>query len=454
MKNPLRVQFTGVRFSCDKAPQKGPVGGKLQDYPLNFVDLFAGCGGLSLGLMQAGWNGLFAVEQSSDAFDTLHHNLVNGNRSNPLLKNFEWPEWMEKEPCEASTFLETYREHLPNLVGRVTLVAGGPPCQGFSFAGRRQAKDPRNELFLKYLEIVKILNPALIMIENVQGISVAHGKKKWVKDGRRGRPLKSYSEKIKRELEACKYVVQQGTVNASEFGVPQTRLRYLTVGIKEELLSKEKDCPDFFVIIDSLRKDFLESHGLPVNQPVTAAQAISDMETAGKNLIPCDDPVSPPGFFQLGSIQPATFYQKLMHGSLNGAPINSLRLPNHRPATVDKFKKILETCRKGVQLSITDRERLGIKKSAIVPLSPDKPSTTLTTLPDDLLHYKEPRIHTVREHARLQSFPDWFEFKGRYTTGGDRRKKECPRYTQVGNAVPPLLAEAIGHALIEMLRSC
>ena len=80
-------------------------------------------------------------------------------------------------------------------------------------------------------------------------------------------------------------------------------------------------------------------------------------------------------------------------------------------------------------------------------MSDASPAPTITTLPDDVLHYSEPRILTVRESARLQSFPDWFQFKGKYTTGGDRRTKECPRYTQVGNAVPPYLARAIGSAL-------
>jgi len=77
-------------------------------------------------------------------------------------------------------------------------------------------------------------------------------------------------------------------------------------------------------------------------------------------------------------------------------------------------------------------------------LDPKKPSGTVTTLPDDILHYDEPRIMTVREMARLQSFPDWFRFEGPYTTGGDLRKKTCPKYTQVGNAVPPLMAEGLG----------
>ena len=91
-----------------------------------------------------------------------------------------------------------------------------------------------------------------------------------------------------------------------------------------------------------------------------------------------------------------------------------------------------------------NREQYSTKKHRIYPMDPWVPAPTITTLPDDVLHYSEPRILTVRESARLQSFPDWFQFRGKFTTGGDRRTKECPRYTQVGNAVPPLLARAIG----------
>jgi DNA (cytosine-5)-methyltransferase 1 len=84
-------------------------------------------------------------------------------------------------------------------------------------------------------------------------------------------------------------------------------------------------------------------------------------------------------------------------------------------------------------------------------MHPEKPAPTLTTLPDDILHYRDPRILTVREYARIQSFPDWFRFKGKYTTGGASRRHECPRYTQVGNAVPPLLGQAIGSGLMACL---
>ena len=108
---------------------------------------------------------------------------------------------------------------------------------------------------------------------------------------------------------------------------------------------------------------------------------------------------------------------------------------------------VLDYCTKGKSVSKYELEKLGTKKRSFTPLHPDLPARTITTLPDDLLHYSEPRILTVRENARLQSFPDWFEFQGKYTTGGKRRKFECPRYTQVGNAVPPLMAEALGHII-------
>jgi len=139
-----------------------------------------------------------------------------------------------------------------------------------------------------------------------------------------------------------------------------------------------------------------------------------------------------------------------------GAPTDfepdSHRFPNHRKETVAKFKKIMRRQR-GKQLSAKEREKLGIGKHAITPLAETQPSHTLTTLPDDLIHYSEPRIFTVREIARLQTFPDWFEFKSKYTTGGKVRKDEVPRYTQVGNAVPPLMAQGIGHGLMKYYKA-
>ena len=135
----------------------------------------------------------------------------------------------------------------------------------------------------------------------------------------------------------------------------------------------------------------------------------------------------------------------------DGAIADSHRFVNLRPDIVARFQKILTECRRGKNLTDAFREQNNIKKVCVVPLAPESPAGTLTTIPDDMIHYAQPRVLTVRECARLQSFPDWFQFRSKYTTGGDRRMVECPRYTQVGNAVPPLLGEALGRALKEWI---
>jgi DNA (cytosine-5)-methyltransferase 1 len=139
-----------------------------------------------------------------------------------------------------------------------------------------------------------------------------------------------------------------------------------------------------------------------------------------------------------------------MRDGFEGAPSDT-RLAKHRPEIQERFKKIIALCkaecRSNVQLSREMRKKFGIKKMATRVLDPQKPAPTITSMPDDLLHYDEPRTLTVRENARLQTFPDWFVFKGKYTTGGELRRKEVPRFTQVANAVPPLLAELLGQTL-------
>lgn len=413
-----------------------------------FIDLFAGCGGLSLGLLQSGWRGLFAIERSPDAFKTLRHNLVDANNRRPFKNRFQWPDWLPIESMEIGVFLSEHRASLRRLRGSVTLVAGGPPCQGFSFAGKRKSNDPRNQLFKQYIEVVKILMPKVILLENVKGISVPHGYKEWKANGKAGKLAGSYAEKLEQELDRAGYEVKQLLVKSCDYGVPQFRPRYLTIGIsRSENHGNADTLPDVFEILRSLREPFLTKKGLPTNRHVWVSEAISDLRITNQKLIDYVGPDSRNGFMRLASVKPRTKYQRLMHGKLNGQPVNSLRLPNHKPETVAKFKAIHKTCTHGVQLSAADRERLGIKKNTTVLLAAKQASHTVMTLPDDLIHYEEPRIHTVRENARLQSFPDWFDFLGKYTTGGMRRAVECPRYSQVGNAVPPQLAEAVGLAI-------
>src|SRR5579859_602118 len=133
-----------------------------------FVDAFAGCGGLSLGLMQAGLTGLLAIEHDKFAFDTLRANLLSG----PAQYRFSWPKWMPREPISIGAVLSRYQSRLKRLEGTIDLLVGGPPCQGFSSAGRRKQDDPRNKLFASYVKIVELLRPRAVLIENVRGFTV------------------------------------------------------------------------------------------------------------------------------------------------------------------------------------------------------------------------------------------------------------------------------------------
>jgi DNA (cytosine-5)-methyltransferase 1 len=133
-------------------------------------------------------------------------------------------------------------------------------------------------------------------------------------------------------------------------------------------------------------------------------------------------------------------------GWANDIP-DSHRFPNHNKVTKSRFVFILKKCHKGVSVAKGVKQKFKLRKRSIVPLDGNGKSPTLTSLPDDYIHYSEPRVLTVREYARIQSFDDWFEFKGKYTTGGKLRIIEVPRYTQIGNAVPPLFAELSGNVL-------
>jgi DNA (cytosine-5)-methyltransferase 1 len=126
---------------------------------------------------------------------------------------------------------------------------------------------------------------------------------------------------------------------------------------------------------------------------------------------------------------------------------NSMRLVKHRNGTLKRFIELQLHEERGKDLSDVLEKTYGVKKHSFQILNPSDPAPTVTSIPDDFMHYCEPRVLTVRELARIQSFPDWFEFLGKYTTGGNRRRKETPRYTQVANAVPPFIAEIIGMAL-------
>ena len=242
-----------------------------------FIDAFAGCGGLSLGLMRAGWRGLFAIEKDRFAFETLKANFLA-----PRARySYAWPDWLVQEPWCIEELLKKHRAELSRLKGRVDLLAGGPPCQGFSSAGRRRAIDPRNELVERYLELVDVLQPRIVLMENVLGITYdfkVNGKKS-------GAPLPNFADKIKARL-GDSYHVFCSTLRAYRFGVPQYRPRFFLIAI---LKSESPGLPacDPFDQVQRLRDNFLAGQGL--SRRVTVSAALSDLTVSRNGTVPCPD---------------------------------------------------------------------------------------------------------------------------------------------------------------------
>lgn len=415
----------------------------------SFADLFSGCGGLSLGLSLAGLSGRFAIERDPMAFGTFSANFLSGLGK---AGDFDWPAWLEQKAWDIEELLTLHKSELISLRGTIDVLAGGPPCQGFSFAGRRQEEDPRNLLFEKYVEVVRAIRPQVLVLENVPGMKVIHSRRNVVDlvPHAEEPARQSFFERLVESLDGAGYVVEGELVDASRFGVPQRRNRLIAIGIRKDLLAwVDGGVQRAFDLLEAAGAAQLAELGL--RAPVTAEEAISDLELARTSILPCDDPESPRHFSEGAYLAPRTRFQELMH---KDAPrkMNSMRLARHRDDVRDRFARIISECRKGVRMDDASRKTYGLRKHRIYPMAAGDAAPTITTLPDDILHYSEPRILTVRECARLQSFPDWFRFTGKFTTGGARRTKECPRYTQVGNAVPPYLARALGIALSALLQ--
>lgn len=391
----------------------------------DYIDIFSGCGGLAYGLQQSGWEALFAIEKSPDAFSTLEKNV--------LYKVKEmWPDWLEYAANDINDICKSNKKELRKYRGKVMLVAGGPPCQGFSSAGQRNEGDVRNKLVDSYLEFVDLVKPEMIFFENVRGFTMPFTISE--------NEQKCYSNYIVEQLEQRKYCVDFKIINFSDFGVPQSRNRFILFA------SKKGEAKDFFEFLYEGREVFLKQHDL--EQYVSVQDAISDLMSKNGKVV-CPDSK---GFFAGKYGVVSSKYQRYMRKNAICDIPNSHRYAKHKKETENRFKKMIseEECNKN--LSNILLKKYGVKKNCISILDRSLASPTITTHPDDHIHYDEPRILTVREYARLQSFPDDFEFKGKYTTGGKRRKVEVPRYTQVGNAIPPLFAEQVGIALIKYMQ--
>lgn len=472
---------------------------------LRYIDLFAGCGGLSLGLEKAGplYRGfelVFAVEKSEMAAETFFHNFIKRIESEQ-----EWRDYLALSVREQVDHKLVVRELKAVLddqalldevaASGIDLVAGGPPCQGFSMAGRRNPGDPRNELPWQFLDFVAAVRPKAVLIENVVGISQDFDK--------HGSPAPFTQLGMKLEETGAGYVVQRMRLNAQDFGVPQHRPRMVLLGLRKDIAAVH----GVEATEELWRSDAIAE--APVLAPIRTGGAPRDVDEALWDI--GDGRYTPVG--RTGRYRRADGeYARTMRFDRKWFPPAALASeepapmapPNQRQAKhSDKTTRRFELYRNLDKLGIPTKvvgtrkedaafaevaadirsrvdthgnqapfpwlmpsgdvlartaddvvERVGelhTKKHSQRPLRGNRPAPTVLTLPDDFVHYREPRIHTVRELARFQSFPDSFVFRSKETTGSHRRRVEVPQYTQVGNAVPPMLAKAIGDRLYEIL---
>lgn len=347
----------------------------------NIIDLFCGCGGLSKGFEEAGYRTLLGVDIEQSALNTFeknHNGAVGLNLDLSAQDSFDIIDDVIKGE-------------------KIDVIIGGPPCQGFSLTGPRNFEDERNKLYLAMIETVRRYQPQAFLIENVPGMANLY--KGAVKD------------EIVRRFTEMGYNVSYKIVCAADYGVPQIRKRLIFVGLRN---SKEK-----YKFPEPILKE---------EDYITCKQAIGDLPSLVEEL---GEEVSSYG------VNPSTDYQKKMRGNCN-VLYNHVAV-NHK----DFVKKVIALVPDGGNYKDLP-EGVGTSRNfhmAWTRYASDKPSRTIDTGHRNNFHYKWNRCPTVRESARLQSFPDDFVFTGNKTQ----------QNKQVGNAVPVLLAYALAKQILNYL---
>jgi len=415
---------------------------------LTVVDLFAGCGGLSLGLERAGFETVFVNELHPDAMKTFVMNRPNSPIQDPKYQVLDILRITRKK-----IDLESLASHLNKKYKGIDLVVGGPPCQGFSGIGHRRTFEvtkeeiPTNFLYREMAKVVSEIAPKAFVFENVRGLLTS----RWTPEGEKGEiwrdVLKAFKKiTVKVGGKTLSYQIGYELVFAKDYGVPQNRPRIVMIGIREDIPVK----------IDSK----LVGSGL-LPQPTGGAPDPIDLLS---DLV--DPKWTPGGFTSAYPKEARSEFQKFLRTDPvskiifdKGYPLTDHEYSNHSELVMKKFLYMIEN-----DGNIADSMKT---KKFAQRLLPERwgnggPNITATSLPDDYVHYFQPRVLTVREWARLQTFPDWYEFNGKRTTGGRRRAgdlevgdwtRDLPKYTQIGNAVPVLLGEAIGKHLKRIIRA-
>lgn len=346
---------------------------------LRVIDLFCGAGGLSFGFETKGFEVLESIDFNKHAIETYNKNLKN--------------------PCgKVLDLTKTDSSYFSKYKG-IDGIIGGPPCQGFSTAGQRKSDDIRNLLYEEYFKILKVINPSFFVIENVVGILT------WNKG--------HVKNDIFKRADLLGYTIFDSVLDAVDYGVPQHRKRVIFIGIKKDIVKENGEyC-------------FPKPSG---KKQLTIFDAISDLP----EYIPEDQPEELPY-----PVPPLNEYQEKMREL--SQVIRNHNYTNHSKKTIDTIKLVPEG---GSIQDLSPEQRGGRNYHALLrKMDRNKPSLTIDTGHRTYFHYSEPRIPSVREVARLQSFPDIFVFFG----------PKAEQYKQVGNAVPPLLAEAIANSIKKYL---
>lgn len=346
---------------------------------MRVADLFAGVGGLSLGFEQAGYDVAFAVEFDKDIAAAYEKNHVGTTVYNADITKLDPHELLKRH-------------------GKIDVVVGGPPCQGFSQKGKRlSVKDDRNFLFRQYVRFVDVLRPKFFVIENVPNIiTTANGY---------------FKNEIVKEFTDLGYDVKADVFDVSDYGVPQQRRRAVFIG------EQKKNNVQF---------------PKPNGKRVTVNDAISDM-------IPLESGCGSEVSEYASSAQNA--YQRLMRKGMRGGVYNH-QATAHSKIALTRMKMIPKGM--GKEVLPPEHRTKSIYSGTWCRLIEDDIAATITTRFDTpssgrFTHPTQNRCITVREAARLQSFPDSFIFYGTKTS----------QMKQVGNAVPPLFANAIAKEILK-----
>ena len=355
----------------------------------NVIDLFCGCGGFSKGFQEAGFNLRFGIDIWKDALVTYKKNFPNTVVLNEDINIVSG-------------------EQILSLCGmsadEVDVIIGGPPCQGFSVSGKRLIDDELNKLYKSFVRIVGELRRKVFVMENVPGLV---------------RLFKGvFGPQVMEDFSNIGYHVKMKILSSDNYGVPQKRARVFFVGVRNDIADKvEFQYPN-------------PTTGPGTDTPaITCKEAISDLD-----FVP-DDRAYPEEIAY--ELLPLTPYQAMMR---EGSTV----LYNHSITVhTEKTKSIISMVPDGGNYKDLPKKLWNTRKVNIAwtRMNSNKPCFTIDTGHNHQFHYRANRVPTVRESARIQSFPDSFKFIGIKTS----------QLKQVGNAVPPLMAEAIAESVTRVL---